>query len=144
MLLVLTPHWSYLENHPLITVLFDGAHDYISPTWYGDPTQNVPTWNYSTVLMHGKVSLFTDQERLLQSVLAMAEKFETDKSWETTVDKNFLSQLSKGIVGIEIELIGEIQSKFKLSQNRSDVDRKKFIEILSTKNSKLAKDMENV
>ena len=25
--------------------VFSGPHAYVSPTWYDDPTKNVPTWN---------------------------------------------------------------------------------------------------
>ena len=38
------------------TIVFTGADAYISPDWYGDVPDQVPTWNYLSVEAEGEVS----------------------------------------------------------------------------------------
>jgi len=137
------PHWKYLMDNPSVTVMFDGPHDYISPSWYENPTKDVPTWNYSTVIMKGVAGITDSSEWLLQSVMELSDKFENDSSWKDSVDKDFLRGLSKGIVGIKIQ-VKEIQSKFKLSQNRSELDKNNVMNELSSRNEELAELMRSI
>lgn len=139
----LNPHWKYLESNPNVTVIFDGPHDYISPSWYQNTSKEVPTWNYSTVIVEGNAEVIDSQAWLLESVMEFSEKFEKDKSWKDSADKEYLSNLSRGIVGIKVQ-IEKIHSKFKLSQNKDEIDRNKVITELSGRNEGLASLMRSI
>ena len=124
-------------------MIFSGPHAYISPSWYENPSKGVPTWNYSTVIIEGVTEVIDSSEWLLKSVMEFTDKFEKDTSWKDSVDKDYLSNLSKGIVGIKIQ-VKEIHSKFKLSQNKNNVDRNNVIDKLSSQNKNLTKLMRNI
>ena len=111
--------------------MFDSPHGYISPSWYSSPTTNVPTWNYTTILIEGSVELIDSTKWLLNSVIELSDAYETSSKWKDTVDKNYLNSLLAGIIGLRIK-VEAINSKFKLSQNKSE-----------TELSNLTKNMEN-
>ena len=48
--------WKDIEDQEVL-VTFQGAHDYVSPSWY--ETAGVPTWNYQAVHIYGKSRLIT-------------------------------------------------------------------------------------
>lgn len=52
---------------------FLGAHSYISSSWYDH--QNVSTWNYEAVQIHGKVKLMNDDE-LYEHLRKLTFKYE--------------------------------------------------------------------
>ncbi|MFK7863531.1 MAG: FMN-binding negative transcriptional regulator [Pseudohongiellaceae bacterium] len=118
------PQWQDLDNKEALLVA-NGPHGYISPSWYQDA--GVPTWNYQAVHVHGKVTVFSDLERLATLVNGLTEFSERglEKPWQPDYPKSML----RGIVGIEIA-IDDIQCKFKLSQNRSRVDQERSVEKL--------------
>jgi transcriptional regulator len=114
-----------------VLVTLQGAHDYISPSWYASP--GVPTWNYQAVHIYGRCIVFNDP-RMLKSVIdTLTEKYESQFS--TPWQPNYGSSMLGAIVGIEIN-INEIQCKYKLSQNRSTQDQQQVIEQLKIKGSK--------
>lgn len=66
-----------------------------------NPSKGVPTWNYSTVIIEGVAEIIDSSEWLLGSVIEFTDKFEKDSSWKDSVDKDYLENLSKGIVGVK-------------------------------------------
>lgn len=117
------PHWK-LMNEQSVYVIFNGPNTYITPKWY---TKNdVPTWNYAVVHAKGISSLIQDSAGIkycLEKISQFAEG-KTPDPWKFWIPDD-LSQpgvLEKAIVGFSIR-IESIQSKFKLSQNRSEADR---------------------
>jgi transcriptional regulator len=50
--------WKALAEEVLL--IFQGAHAYISPTWYNH--LNVPTWNYTMVHVYGKARVLGEEE----------------------------------------------------------------------------------
>ena len=123
--------------------MFDGLHDYISPSWYESPSKGVPTWNYSTVIIEGIAEIIDSSEWLLKSVMEFTDKFEKDSSWKSSIDIDYLGNLAKGIVGIKID-VKEVHSKFKLSQNRSEIDKNNVINELSRRNKGLSELMRSI
>ena len=122
-----------------ILVTFEGPHDYISPSWYGSP--GVPTWNYQAVHVYGKCAVFNEPGRLAELVGRLTEKYES--AFEVPWRPEYKATMLGAIVGIEI-LIGEVQGKFKLSQNRPDNDRLAVIKALEENGStKLAAAMKD-
>jgi transcriptional regulator len=118
------PQWKEIENQEVL-ITFQGNHDYISPSWYEAP--GVPTWNYQTVHIYGKPQLITDTLKLKRIVEDLTERYESafDKPWKPEYKETLLDL----VIGIEIQ-ISEFQCKYKLSQNRSEDDRKNVIEAL--------------
>lgn len=120
-----------------VLITIEGAHDYISPSWYSSP--GVPTWNYQAVHIYGQCTVFRNSEELQKIVNALTAKYES--VFETPWQPDYKSTMLGAIIGIEIN-ISEIQCKYKLSQNRSPEDRVKVIEQLKALGSnKLAEAM---
>ena len=120
------PQSQDIEDQEVLITL-QGAHDYISPSWYESP--GVPTWNYQAVHVYGKCKTFNDAEALKTVVDALTAKYESNFSqpWQP----NYKASMLSAIIGFEVE-ISDIQAKYKLSQNRSDQDRKQVIEALDS------------
>src|SRR5690349_18759207 len=68
------PHWRSLQGREA-TVLFQGPHGYVSPSWY-EEAQAVPTWNYAAVHATGLVTLIEETEALLQMLARLVEASE--------------------------------------------------------------------
>ena len=118
------PQHSELEGQEVLITL-QGAHDYISPSWYAAP--GVPTWNYQAVHIYGNCKLFTSSSQIQSVVDALTQKYESSlpQPWKAQYNTSMLG----AIVGVEIT-ISEIECKYKLSQNRSSQDRSQVIENL--------------
>ena len=132
------PQWKGIENQEVLAT-FQGPHGYISPSWYELP--GVPTWNYQAVHVYGRAKLITDTEKLRNIVNDLTEKYESSfqKPWKPEYKESLLG----AIVGIEID-IDEIQGKYKLSQNRSQNERRQIIKRLELTGSvMLSKAMKN-
>jgi transcriptional regulator len=135
------PQWQHFSDDADVMVLFHGPHAYISPSWYAGP--GVPTWNYVAAHIYGSAQALDDPSRVKSIVERLTERYERnyEAPWVPTYDQGLLS----AIVGIEIR-IKEVQGKFKLSQNRSAVDRARVVSKLqgtgSERDSALAKLME--
>lgn len=113
-----------------VLVTFDGPHGYISPSWYESP--GVPTWNYQSVHIYGRVTLLKRESNAREIVDQLTNKYESkfDNPWTPRYKDSIL----KAIVAFEIR-IGEFQCQYKLSQNRSSVDRAQVIEQLKRQGS---------
>jgi transcriptional regulator len=119
------PHWRlFLDDEstsvpvPESLVIFQGAHAYISPTWY--ESRGVPTWNYTAVHAYGKACLIDDRDARNDIVLSLSDKFEKERSnpWIPDYEGSMLD----GIVAFKLP-VRDMQGKFKLSQNKSRNDR---------------------
>jgi len=120
-------------------IIFEGPHDYISPSWYSGP--GVPTWNYQAVHIYGKCKVFNDPNRLKNLVDSLTNKYESgfEKPWQPEYKATMLG----AIVGVEIS-INEVQCKYKLSQNRPTKDQEQVIQKLKSAGSnRLAEAMEH-
>ena len=117
--------WLEIGTSSPVLAIFAGPHGYISPTWYADG--GVPTWNYAVVHAHGEARTIDDAEHTRRHVEALAAKFERGRAapWVPNYDVRRLA----GIVGIEIR-VATLEGKFKLSQNRSAIDRARVVAAL--------------
>ncbi|MHA6287376.1 FMN-binding negative transcriptional regulator [Maricaulis sp. CAU 1757] len=110
--------------------IFPGPHAYISPTWYADPSVNVPTWNYVTVHVHGKLVPLagTEAERSLSAQIA-----DFEEEWRITdIPEPRRTRLEAAIQCFELE-ITRMEGKAKLSQNKSLSERARLIEALQAR-----------
>lgn len=121
-----------------VLITIEGAHDYISPSWYSSP--GVPTWNYQAVHIYGKCRVLRNSEEMNEIVNALTTKYEA--AFEDPWLPKYKSTLLGAIVGVEVA-ITEVQCKYKLSQNRPPEDRAQIIEQLTVVGSnRLAEAME--
>ncbi|WP_063796496.1 FMN-binding negative transcriptional regulator [Chondromyces crocatus] len=49
------PIWRAALDGGQVVSVFQGPHAYVSPRWYERPHEQVPTWNYAVVHVHGRV-----------------------------------------------------------------------------------------
>ena len=124
------PHWRHLAGAESIAI-FHGPHAYVSPSWYGDPSSMVPTWNYATVHAHGTVDVVDDPIESRRILEALVHRFEAhrDAPWELAMPESRVEALVGAIVAFRMR-IRRLDAKFKLSQNRTRDDRSRVIAAL--------------
>ena len=116
------PHWQLLAHHETL-VVFPGPHSYVSPSLYAEEL-SVPTWNYIAVHAYGTLQSIEDddsKQALLSGLIQANEPAYADQ-WRGLPDGYRLRMLA-GIVGFRIP-ISRIEGKFKISQNRPELDRR--------------------
>ncbi|TMF40120.1 MAG: FMN-binding negative transcriptional regulator [Chloroflexi bacterium] len=108
-------------------VIARGPEAYISPAWYPTKREHgrvVPTWNYITAHIHGRLVVQDDPAWVERNVRALVARHESRRAKPWSVDDappEFISGQLRAIVGIEV-VISRIEAKLKLSQNRSKAD----------------------
>ncbi|MBY0343852.1 MAG: FMN-binding negative transcriptional regulator [Sphingomonadales bacterium] len=105
-------------------VVVNGPDAYVSPRWY-DNRDTVPTWDYITVELEGRVRRMADEglEAFLQAAIAKHEGRLEGAPWraEESSEKVW-SGLFRGITGFEME-VQAWRPTFKLSQNKPPAER---------------------
>lgn len=122
------PQWRESDLSKPALALFMGADAYVSPSYYPSKQEHgkvVPTWNYSMIVARGRLEFFEDAETLRAQVEALTQRFEArfEKPWGVSdAPDDFIARQIKGIVGVRLH-IESIESKAKLSQNRTAADQ---------------------
>ena len=131
------PVWRVLQEAGECLVVFQGANDYISPSWYASKAEHhkvVPTWNYSTVQVRGTARVMDDARwlrPLLDDLTAMHEQ-RLPQPWKLSdAPPAFIETVMQAIIGIELP-ITSIAGKWKTNQNRSVADREGVVAGLQT------------
>ena len=108
--------WNDIEYQQVL-VIFQGPHCYISPSWY-ETTKAVPTWNYVSIHVYGKMEILEDGKVMFDSLNNLVNKYESPDSPYNLqgIEPGFIEGMSKGIVAFKIN-ISKIEAKAKLSQN---------------------------
>lgn len=107
--------------------IVQGADAYISPSWYTSKTEHgrvVPTWNYTTAHVYGRLVIHDDAAWLDQQVRRLTGMHEAGFDHPWGVDDapgRFIEGQLRAIVGVEL-VITRIEAKAKLSQNRPEAD----------------------
>lgn len=133
------PQWKAFDGSESL-VIFQGAHAYISPTWY-ETHPSVPTWNYATVHVYGVPQIVDDAETIHTSLADLVENHEhgRDPAWQMQLPDDYYAKMVQSIVVFEIP-ISRVEGKFKLSQNRSETDQLSVIAHLSASSDPLEVD----
>jgi transcriptional regulator len=108
-----------LTDGAQVLAIFPGPHAYVSPRWYTQ--MNVPTWNYMSVHVYGRVRLI-EGEALRAALSRLVDTYEQHMPRPVHIEEipeKTLHDDLRGIVGFEI-VIEEIQAAWKLSQNRDE------------------------
>ena len=121
------PVWREAAGAEVLAV-FQGPQAYVTPSWYPSKAATakvVPTWNYAVVHARGALRITEDAAWLRALVGRLTDTHEAARAQRWQVDDapaDYIEQLLRAIVGIEIELTS-LQGKWKVSQNRSAADR---------------------
>lgn len=135
--------WKSFSENDEVLVIFNGAHTYISSSWYDH--ENVPTWNYQAVHIYGKVKLLDDKEviNMLGSLVDKYEQGQENPVSVSTMSEGFVETEARGLVGIEIE-INEIQAVSKMSQNRDEKNYQRIVTKLENQGNPYANEVAGV
>ncbi len=129
-------------------VIVRGPDAYISPAWYATKREHgrvVPTWNYITAHVYGRVVVHDDPVWVESLVRRLTERHEGARAGRWSVNDappEFIAGQLRAIVGLEI-LISRVEGKFKLSQNRSEADVSGAVDgLLASGHAELAESMQ--
>lgn len=126
------PVWNLPVSSVPSLVSFQGAQTYITPSWYPSKQEQgkaVPTWNYVVVQAQGVPRFIEDREWLLAHVELLTQQHESKQEVQWKVKDapdDYIERLLGAIVGVEIP-IQKLTGKWKVSQNRPEVDKKGII-----------------
>lgn len=104
-------------------LLFTGPDGYISTQWLPDVTaagMAVPTWNYITAHVYGRLVIHDDEAWVRTAVTDLAARTQPEYSIED-MDPVYLAGELRAIVGLELQ-VTRVEAKAKLSQNKSPRD----------------------
>jgi transcriptional regulator len=115
-----------VKENQTVKVIFNGPHGYVSPRWHKE--QIVPTWNYATVSIVCRLNIIDDKINKLAAMEKISHYF--DPQWDfsnfnNVVNAKMVKQMLSAITVFTLEIV-EVNSKFKLSQNRSLACRTAF------------------
>jgi transcriptional regulator len=102
-----------------------GPDGYITPNWYVDGAQSVPTWNYVSAEIDG-IARVLEEESLVHQLDTLASIHEPrvapDGPWtrDKMSEDRFRAMLG-AIIGFEVT-IEAVRGTVKLSQNKNDAD----------------------
>lgn len=105
-----------LGQHEVL-VIIQGAHGYISPSWY-DEGDIIPTWNHVTAHLYGTPELLDDVENL--RVLGdLTDHFERAvvNPRGLHLDPQYSARVARGTVGLRLR-VTRVDARAKLSQNK--------------------------
>jgi transcriptional regulator len=126
------PQSGAFDGKQAAVIVFRGPQGYISPTWYAQAENAVPTWNFAVVHATGKLRPVEGHKELNDLLARLIAKFE---SYEGTsydfarIDDSYKNGLMGGIIGFELE-IELLEGKFKLGQDRSPADKESLLKKL--------------
>ena len=120
------PQWSEPAIGEALMII-QGADAYVSPSWYASKAEHgrvVPTWNYTTAHVYGRLVIHDDPAWLDRQVRRLTGVHEAGFDHPWSVDDapgRYIAGQLRAIVGVEL-VITRIEAKAKLSQNRPEAD----------------------
>jgi len=114
------------ELNPNVRTIFSGPHGYISARWHEE--QAVPTWNYVSVSLDCTLRIMTNQADKLGAMASLSKHFEPQwnfAEFDQPKNKKMVQQMLAAITVFTLDIV-EVNSQFKLSQNRSVACRTAF------------------
>jgi transcriptional regulator len=128
--------WRRADQGARVLAVFQGPHAYVSPNWYPSKREHhrvVPTYNYVTVHVHGRLHASHDSATKRSAVEALTARMESAQPapWKLAdAPADYLEGMLAAIVAIELR-IDRVEAKWKASQNRSADDRAGVAEALT-------------
>jgi transcriptional regulator len=117
------PHAALIAAGAPATLVFCGPHAHVSASWYEEPYETVPTWNYTAVELRGRLQQYDPW----RAVKLLSDKMEGAGGWNPDLlAPNLRAGELRAIVAFELRA-DSVYAKAKLGQNRSDADRRRVI-----------------
>lgn len=138
--------WREVDPAAEALVVFTAVDHYVTPSWYATKREThkvVPTWNYATVHVHGRLTVHEEPAWLADQIAALTGVHEAGRAepWSVTdAPERFIEVQMRGIVGLSME-IARIEGKWKVSQNRPEADRRGVVEGLEAEGDDEARAM---
>ena len=127
-----------------IMLIVQGAHGYISPSWYAPGATRAPTWNFTAAHCYGVPQILDDKSNL-HTLARLVQHFERHVKDPMLLDFEWAAPVAKGTVGIRLP-ISRFQCKVKMSQDKDPETQQRVIHALRAPgtyhNSRLAEDMQ--
>lgn len=120
----------YLKNDAEALMIFQGAHGYVSSSWYQE--KDISTWDYSAVHVNVKLKLQTREEleTSLENLVHRFEKNQTKPLYYKDLPKQMLEDHLPLITGFWAEPV-KIEGVAKLHQTYNKEDVESVIDHLS-------------
>ena len=119
-----------VRNNPQVTepitgpglVILDDVDAYVSPRWYAtnEVKANVPTWDYITLHVSGRVRVDPSPSAALEAAARLTTAM-GDGAALDAVGQEKLERMSRAIVAVSVEAT-TVRGKAKMSQNRHPDD----------------------
>jgi transcriptional regulator len=121
------PHWKALNTGTVALLTFTGPHAYVSPAVY-DVTPAAPTWNFTSVHVHGVVEKIESTEEALGVVQATVEAFEKEfgDSWDMTESVDYFRKIVPAVGAFRVQ-VTKAEGMFKLSQEQRPEIRERVV-----------------
>lgn len=134
--------WQSLDGQQVL-IVFQGPLSYVTPSFYQTKKETgkvVPTWNYAMVQARGVARVHTDADWLSTQINELTDHQETGRAHPWAVNdapEQYIQSQLRSIIGIEIP-IAAIEGKWKVSQNRPELDRQGVARGLAEENPSMA------
>ncbi|MEY4356795.1 MAG: hypothetical protein RL469_121 [Pseudomonadota bacterium] len=128
--------WRLIGEGCEAVLVFTGASAYVSPSLYPSKRSThevVPTWNYATVHLRGRITCSHERTVKLDIVERLTHMMESGRRepWAVSdAPASYIEKMLAGIVALQFD-IETSTAKFKASQNRSIEDRHGVIDGLA-------------
>ncbi|AYD89762.1 FMN-binding negative transcriptional regulator [Actinomyces lilanjuaniae] len=111
-------------------VILDEADAYVAPRWYAtnEVKANVPTWDYITVHVTGRVRVDPSPAAALRAARELTLRTEPQEVLDR-VGEDSLERMARAIVAVEVQ-VEQVTGKAKMSQNRHPDDIRSLIAAL--------------
>lgn len=136
------PIWRLFDGQRATVAIFHGPDTYVTPRWYAG-AENVPTWNYAVVHVHGVPAVLAPGAATEHAVRRLVEASEAGRpdAWSMDgLDPTFVADLLRAIVAFSIP-IAHLVGKLKLSQNRLPEDRAAVMAALTARGTQSDREM---
>jgi transcriptional regulator len=105
-----------------------GLHGYISPSWYTEHANPIPTWNFSTAHCYGVPQILEADENL-RVLTRLVDHFEQHVDAPIRLDQQVGARLATGTVGIRLP-ITRFVCKLKMSQDKDPQTQRQVLDAL--------------
>jgi transcriptional regulator len=135
--------YSVLKDGVKVLLIFNGAHGYVSSSWYQE--KDISTWDYSAVHISATIKIQTKEE-LENSLKLLVNHFEKKQKkplWYKQIPASLLEEHLPLITGFWLHPF-QIKAIAKHHQGSSEENKKEVVNNLKENgNSELAKAIEN-
>ncbi len=152
-------------QHEVMVLFTSPVQHYITPKFYTetkpDTGKVVPTWNYAAVQAYGRATIYFDNKDADKDIFLTKQIHDLSRMGEIQVmgysgengrpkpwsvqeaPERYIDMKKKGIIGIEI-IIERLQGKYKMSQDKSEGDRRGIIKGFEDMGSEVSREMAQI